>query len=40
LRTLTDLPLARFDFFVGVLILVYALEMLFFFTIMRHPPRR
>lgn len=40
LRTLTDLPLARFDIFLGVLILIYVLEMLFFFTVMRHPPRR
>ena len=40
LRTLTDLPLARFDIFLAVLVLIYGLEMLFFFTIMRHPPRR
>jgi hypothetical protein len=40
LRTLTDLPLARFDIFLGVLIFIYILEMLFFFTVMRHPPRR
>lgn len=40
LRTLTDLPLARFDIFLGVLIVIYILEMLFFFTVMRHPPRR
>ena len=40
LRTLTDLPLARFDIFLGVLIFIYLLEMLFFFTVMRHPPRR
>lgn len=40
LRTLTDLPLARFDIFLGVLILIYVLEMLFFFTVMRLPPRR
>ncbi|NBT90448.1 MAG: hypothetical protein EBT50_06395 [Verrucomicrobia bacterium] len=40
LRTLTDLPLARFDIFLGVLVLIYGLEMLFFFTVMRHPPRR
>ncbi len=40
LRALTDLPLARFDVFLGVLILIYVLEMLFFFTVMRHPPRR
>lgn len=37
LRTLTDLPLARFDIFLGVLIFIYILEMLFFFTVMRHP---
>ena len=40
LRTLTDLPLARFDIILGVLIFIYILEMLFFFTVMRHPPRR
>ena len=40
LRTLTDLPLARFDIFLGVLVLIYGLEMHFFFTVMRHPPRR
>jgi len=40
LRNLTDLPLARFDIFLGVLVLIYALEMFFFFTVMRHPPRR
>ena len=39
LRWLTSLPLARFDFFLGVLVTVYALEFLFFFTVMRHPPR-
>ena len=40
LRTFTDLPLARFDIFLAVLVLIYGLEMLFFFTVMRHPPRR
>ena len=40
LRGLTDLPLARFDIFLAVLLLIYGLEMLFFFTVMRHPPRR
>ena len=40
LRWLTTLPLARFDFFVGALLAVYTLEFLFFFTVMRHPPRR
>ena len=40
LRGLTNLPLARFDIFLGVLVLIYVLEMLFFFTVMRHPPRR
>jgi hypothetical protein len=40
LRWLTPLPLARFDFFLVVLVLVYALEFVFFFTVMRHPPRR
>jgi len=40
LRWLTPLPLARFDFFLVVLVIVYALEFVFFFTVMRHPPRR
>lgn len=40
LRWLTSLPLARFDFFLGVLLTVYTLEFLFFFTVMRQPPRR
>lgn len=40
LRWLTSLPLARFDFFLVVLLLVYTLEFVFFFTVMRHPPRR
>jgi hypothetical protein len=40
LRTLTDLPLARFDIFLAVLVLIYGLEMLFFFTVMRHPPHQ
>lgn len=40
LRWLTSLPLARFDFFLGALVAVYTLEFLFFFTVMRHPPRR
>jgi len=40
LRWLTPLPLARFDFFLVVLVLVYALEFIFFFTVMQHPPRR
>ena len=40
LRWLTSLPLARFDFFLGVLVAVYTFEFLFFFTVMRHPPRR
>jgi len=39
LRGLTDLPLARFDVFLAVLVLIYVFEMLFFFTVMRHPPR-
>ncbi len=39
LRGLTSLPLARFDFFLIVLLAVYTLELLFFFTVMRHPPR-
>lgn len=39
LRWLTSLPLARFDFFLGALVAVYTLEFLFFFTVMRHPPR-
>lgn len=39
-RTLTNLPLARFDVFLGVLLLIYALEMIFFFTVMRVPPRQ
>lgn len=39
LRGLTNLPLARFDFFLLVLVTVYALEMLFFFLFMRHPPK-
>lgn len=39
LRGLTNLPLARFDFFLVVLLAVYGLEMLFFFLVMRHPPR-
>jgi len=38
LRQFTDLPLARFDIFLAVLVLIYGLEMLFFFTVMRHPP--
>jgi len=40
LRWLTPLPLTRFDFFLVVLVLVYTLEFVFFFTVMRHPPRR
>ncbi|NBQ65765.1 MAG: hypothetical protein EBT95_09630 [Verrucomicrobia bacterium] len=40
LRGFTSLPLARFDVFLGVLALIYGLEMIFFFTVMRHPPRR
>jgi len=40
LRWLTALPLARFDLFLGALVAVYTLEFLFFFTVMRHPPRR
>jgi|GEM_PF-731872 hypothetical protein len=40
LRWLTPLPLARFDVFLIILLLIYALEFLFFFTVMRHPPRR
>ena len=40
LRWLTSLPLAWFDFFLGALVAVYTLEFLFFFTVMRHPPRR
>ncbi|NDE84830.1 MAG: hypothetical protein EB056_02175 [Verrucomicrobia bacterium] len=40
LRYFTSLPLARFDFFLGALVAVYTLEFLFFFTVMRHPPRR
>jgi len=40
LRSFTSLPLARFDFFLGALLAVYTLEFLFFFTVMRHPPRR
>lgn len=40
LRWLTPLPLARFDFFLVVLVSVYALEFIFFFTVMRYPPRR
>ena len=40
LRWLTALPLARFDSFLGALVAVYTLEFLFFFTVMRHPPRR
>ena len=40
LRQFTDLPLARFDIFLAVLVLIYGLEMIFFFTVMRHPPRR
>ena len=38
LRWLTSLPLARFDTFLVILLLIYALEFLFFFTVMRHPP--
>lgn len=40
LRYFTTLPLARFDFFLIALLAVYAFEFLFFFTVMRHPPRR
>jgi hypothetical protein len=40
LRWLTTLPLARFDFFLTALLAVYTFEFLFFFTVMRHPPRR
>ena len=40
LRGFTKLPLARLDIFHAVLVVIYALEMLFFFTVMRHPPRR
>jgi hypothetical protein len=40
LRWLTSLPLARFDFFLTALVAVYTFEFLFFFTVMRHPPRR
>jgi hypothetical protein len=39
LRWLTSLPLARFDFFLVALLLIYVLEFLFFFTVMRNPPR-
>ncbi|NCW28358.1 MAG: hypothetical protein EBV83_08730 [Verrucomicrobia bacterium] len=40
LRYFTSLPLARFDFFLVALVAVYIFEFLFFFTVMRHPPRR
>ena len=40
LRWFPSLPLARFDFFLVALVAVYTLEFLFFFTVMRHPPRR
>lgn len=40
LRYFTSLPLARFDFFLLALVAVYTFEFLFFFTVMRHPPRR
>jgi hypothetical protein len=39
LRWFTSLPLARFDFFLIVLLLIYTVEFLFFFIVMRHPPR-
>ena len=40
LRWLTSLPMARFEVFLLILLLVYAVEFLFFFLVMRHPPRR
>ena len=40
LRQFTDLPLARFDIFLAVLVLIYGLEMIFFFPVMPPPPRR
>jgi hypothetical protein len=39
LRWFTSLPLARFNFFLIVLLLIYTVEFLFFFIVMRHPPR-
>jgi len=40
LRWFTSIPLARFDFFLVALVAVYTFEFLFFFMVMRNPPRR